>query len=100
VRNAIPLASLSATTTVSFRAGGTLGISGSFTDKGVTDALWAYTISWSDGTSTSGTTSAHGVAIARSHAYRTAGTYMVSMKVRDKDGTVGRSATVIVTVAP
>jgi PKD repeat protein len=101
VTNAKPVVTLSATTPTTFSINGSLSISGSFTDKGANDATWTYSIAWGDGTAaTTGTASAQGGAITASHPYTKTGTFKVQMNVTDKDGAIGKSPIITVTVNP
>ena len=78
-----------------------LAVQGSFADKGVADAPWAYTIGWGDGTpATTGTAMAPGALPPASHVYAKAGTFRVALIVRDKDGAAKTSNVITVTVAP
>jgi probable HAF family extracellular repeat protein len=65
-----------------------------FTDQGnddaVTTAGWAYTITWGDGTTTTGN-DFPGRVISQDHRYPQPGRYSVMVEVRDKDGGVGTS---------
>lgn len=81
-------------------AGSTYTVNASFSDAGVADSPWAYTIAWGDGTTSEGTTSAQG-GISASHTYSTSGSYAVSVSVKDKDNGVGSDdAAVIVKAIP
>jgi len=60
-----------------------------FSDPGANDAPWRYTISWGDGSTTSGSTSSQGDPITASHLYLLPATYRVRVTVTDKDGGVG-----------
>jgi PKD repeat protein len=99
ILNATPAVTLAATTATTLAPGGTLGVEGRFTDAGLGDAPWTYTVVWGDGTtSTTGSTSAQGGAIPAGHRYAAAGTYSAYMTVKDKDGKIGTSASVTVIV--
>ena len=98
VVNHNPHVVLSTTQGTSVPLGSSYLVSGSFTDPGVLDAPWAWTILWGDGTSTSGTTTVQGGAITAAHAYAALGTYSIKMTVRDKDGGTGKSNSVGVQV--
>jgi hypothetical protein len=64
--------------------------SGSFSDPGVVDNPWSYSIDWGDGSPTSdGNTNSQASAITDSHQYCAAGDYTVSLSVTDKDGGSG-----------
>lgn len=72
---------------------------GNFTDPGVNDAPWTYTINWGDGTPTATGTGTPGIPINASHTFATvAAARSVRMTVHDKDGRIGTSNTIVVTV--
>ncbi|MGQ0639840.1 MAG: PKD domain-containing protein [Gemmatimonadaceae bacterium] len=101
VTNAAPAAVLTATTATTFPVSGALTVQGSFTDKGMNDQPWTYTITWGDGTaSTAGSVTMPGSLPAASHVYTRAGTFAVRLNVKDKDAKIGTSATIMVTVTP
>lgn len=61
--------------------------SGTFSDPGIVDAPWSYTIDWGDGSAESeGSTDSQNAPITDSHQYCTPGAYTVSLSVTDKDG--------------
>ncbi len=65
-------------------------LSASFSDPGVNDAPWAYTIDWGDGSAqTTGSTTSQGSPITATHTYTAAGTNTVGVTVTDKDGEAG-----------
>ena len=66
-------------------------VSGTFTDPGVQDAPWSWTIQWGDGSASSGRTSTQPGPIAASHVYTTLGTFKITLFVTDKDGGTGKS---------
>jgi DNA/RNA endonuclease G (NUC1) len=74
-------------------SGGTFTLAGGFADPGQNDGPWTYVINWGDGNS-SGSTNAQG-AIAGSHQYFIAGSYTVTLTVKDKDGGVGSASTTV-----
>jgi hypothetical protein len=98
--NAPPVTTITATSPTAFRVGGALGVEGRFTDKGANDAPWTYTIYWGDGTTSTGSAAGPGLPIAASHVYAKYGTFSANMYVRDKDGAIGWSARITVTVSP
>lgn len=101
VTNATPAVSLSAASAVSFPRGGTLSVRTRFTDAGVNDAPWAYTLVWGDGSpNTAGTSTSQGVETTFGHVYPVAGTFTAYVTVTDVDGRVGRSVNLTVTVTP
>lgn len=75
-------------------------VSGTFTDPGLLDAPWAWSIQWGDGGTSSGSTSTQAGAISASHVYMRAGTFRVRMTVTDKDGGAGKSNSVSVQITP
>jgi choice-of-anchor C domain-containing protein len=99
VRNAAPVVTFVATSPTSFLVGGSLSVQGSFSDKGVSDGPWQYSIAWGDGTAaTTGTLASQGTPITASHTYAKAGTFSASLKVTDKDDKAGTSAVIRGTV--
>lgn len=100
VGNAAPQVTAQATSPTTFAAGGTLSISGGFTDAGAGDAPWLYRIYWGDGAYTVRAPVAAGASITGSHVYPRPGSYQAYVSVVDKDGGSGRSAGIAVTVTP
>lgn len=90
VVNAIPVVNAGADVTLT--SGQTLAFAGSFSDVGVNDAPWAYTIDWGVGAATTGSSSNQAAAITSSRQFCAAGTYAVSLSVTDKDGGTGTDA--------
>ena len=71
-------------------AGASFTFSATFSDAGVNDGPWAYTITWGDGSpATTGTDSSQATAITAAHSYAAAGTDTVLVMVTDKDGGAG-----------
>lgn len=67
--------------------------SGTFSDPGVVDNPWSYTIDWGDGsTDSEGTRNSQVSPIMGSHGFCAAGSYTVSLSVTDKDGGVDMDA--------
>ncbi len=65
-------------------------LEGGFSDPGVVDDPWGFTIDWGDGSATSeGSTDSQAAPITDTHQYCAAGSYTVSMSVTDKDGGLG-----------
>ncbi|MDQ3698374.1 MAG: PKD domain-containing protein [Gemmatimonadota bacterium] len=88
-------------TPTTFASGGSVTLSGSFSDNGANDAPWKYGYLWGDGTPQStGTLSAQGSVPGASHTYPSAGTYLVQLRVTDKDGKAGFSKKITITVTP
>jgi PKD repeat protein len=70
-------------------------LSASFTDAGVSDAPWATSIDWGDGSPVmQGTTGAPG-AISGSHTYGLPGAFTITVQVTDKDGGNGSDVAVV-----
>jgi hypothetical protein len=63
--------------------------SGSFSDPGVIDFDWHWTIDWGDATQSAGSTANQAAPIAASHQFCAAGDYTISLSVRDKDNATG-----------
>ena len=85
---------------INIHSGQVANFAGHFTDPGLGDAPWAYSVSWGDGSSAlTGSTSDQSIAIVGSHSYVPIGTYTVSFSVTDKDGASG-SKTTTVNVTP
>ena len=70
-----------------------------FSDPGVNDAPWAYSIDWGLSTSTMGTTTDQSVSITADHQYFVPAEYTVEVCITDKDGGVGCDIQVV-TVSP
>lgn len=99
VYNAKPVVSLAATSATTFSSGGTLAIEGRFTDAGAADQPWSYTLVWGDGSASStGSLASQGSATAASHRYTAPGSYLAYLTVKDKDGGIGTSAKLAITV--
>jgi hypothetical protein len=77
-------------------SGQTLSLSAGFSDPGVNDKPWSFTIDWGDGTSDSGLTSVQGAGtVAGSHRYLIPRTYTITVSVTDKDGGKGSSSSTL-----
>jgi N-acetylneuraminic acid mutarotase len=98
VVNHNPHVVLSTTQTSPALVGAAVPVSGTFTDPGVLDAPWSWTIVWGDGSASSGVAGTQGGAIAASHGYSVPGSFTIKMTVRDKDGGTGKSNSVSVSV--
>jgi DNA/RNA endonuclease G (NUC1) len=59
---------------------------GSFSDPGVNDAPWSYSVSWGEGAPTAGSVMSQAIVVGGSHTYLSAGTYTLRLTVTDKDG--------------
>jgi PKD repeat protein len=72
-----------------FTSGQTFNFAGSFSDPGINDAPWNWSIDWGAGTPTTGSKTAQG-AITASNRVCGAGTYNVVLSVTDKDAGTGK----------
>src|SRR5438270_702966 len=96
IANAAPVASAGAQAAT---AGASLTFSATFSDAGVNDGPWAFTIAWGDSSAqTTGSATSQASAITATHTYAAAGTDTVRITVADKDGATG-SATAAVNVS-
>ncbi|MDB4882264.1 MAG: hypothetical protein JWL95_1030 [Gemmatimonadetes bacterium] len=86
VRNVAPTVDAGADKT--FTSGQTFDFAGSFSDPGVNDSPWNWSIAWGVGSPTTGSATAQG-AITASRRVCGAGTYDVTLSVTDKDGGLG-----------
>lgn len=78
-----------------------LNFSGTFSDPGVNDAPWSWSIDWGFGTPTTGSTNSQAGAITASKKYCAVGSYTISLSVTDKDNGAGSaSRTLVVTAIP
>ena len=75
-----------------FTSGQTFNFAGSFTDPGVNDSPWNWSIDWGVGSPTAGSTNVRG-AITASNRVCGAGAYDVILSVTDKDGGKGSDTT-------
>ncbi|HTD83464.1 MAG TPA: PKD domain-containing protein, partial [Gemmatimonadaceae bacterium] len=100
---AISLVNVAPTVTmISAPATGTAGVNYTiqykFTDPGTKDSPWYYQPNWGDGKKLSlNTASTQGQTITQAHIYSSPGTYTVTVKVIDKDGSSG-STSFLVTI--
>jgi hypothetical protein len=93
IRNAEPV--VDAGSDVRVNAGETASFSGSFSDKGVNDALWSWTRDFGSLGSYSDKTDSQTAAILGSKRFCKAGTFPVSLTVVDKDGGSGSDELVV-----
>jgi TolB protein len=100
IHNAPPVVQLSATSATTIPVNGSVSVEGVFTDLGVNDGPWHWTIFWGDGLTSGGYATQQNVAIPRSHRYGSAGTFHAYMRVKDKDGKLTSSAPITITVTP
>src|SRR4029077_21008649 len=100
ISNAPPVVTLPANQTAT--SGTAYSLSATFSDAGVNDSPWSYSIDWGDGSpSTTGSVTTQASAIKASHTYAAGGTDTVRVTVTDKDNGAGLAKTpVTVTVAP
>jgi PKD repeat protein len=100
VTNAAPVVTFAATTPTTVRAGQSVSFQGAFTDAGVNDQPWTWSITWADGSpATTGVVTAQGNLGLVVHTYATAGSYDTVLKVTDKDGKKS-STNIAITVNP
>jgi hypothetical protein len=86
IRNAPPKVDAGGDQTLS--SGQTFNLAGSFSDPGVNDSPWNWSVAWGFGTATTGSTNTQG-SISASRRMCTAGTYNVVLSVTDKDAGTG-----------
>jgi PKD repeat protein len=93
IANAAPVvsATLGAATIPS---GGSVALTGSFSDAGLADAPWTYSIAWGNGT-TGGTLNAQSQQVSGTRQFCAAGSYAVTLSVTDKDGGTGSAASML-----
>jgi Tol biopolymer transport system component len=70
-------------------SGASFNFSGSFSDPGIHDSPWNWTLNWGEGPAVSGTNLSPALPIAGVHQYLRVGTYRVELTVTDHDGSVG-----------
>ncbi|HYL56414.1 MAG TPA: PKD domain-containing protein [Gemmatimonadales bacterium] len=98
IANANPVVTLPANQVAT--AGVAYNLSATFSDAGVNDTPWGYSIDWGDGsTPTTGSATSQSTAIAASHTYAAGGTDTVRVTVTDKDGGAGTGKTPVVVAA-
>jgi PKD repeat protein len=96
IANAAPVVTAAAQAAI---AGASFTLSATFSDAGVRDSVWSYTIDWGDGSpATTGTTNSQATALTAAHTYAAPGSDTVQVTVTDKDGGAG-SVKAAVTVA-
>ena len=98
VKNVVPKVTISAGSATTLTLGTTFSLDGSFTDPGVLDAPWTYSIAWGDGTSATTGTGVPGTPLAATHRFNKRGTWTIKMTVTDRNGGKGTSNAVAVTV--
>ena len=98
IANAAPTVNAGSNQTAT--VGAAFSLSVAFTDPGVNDAPWAYSIAWGDSSAAAtGSTTSQSTPIAATHTYSAPGTDTVRVTVTDKDGAPG-AGLLVVTVAP
>ena len=106
VNNVNPIVSNISVSPLSVPAGGTVTLTGNYTDPGYhgspADEQLQVFITWGDGQSTSVVTSGAPGAINQTHQYAAAGNYTITVQVSDNDGgmTVETVALVVTTLPP
>ena len=102
IGNIAPVPNFVARTATTVRVGESVTFGASGTDIGVKDAPWTFTYDWADGTTYAGTVTVLPAAsrpLLRAKSWSTPGTYVVTLSIRDKDGSIG-SASITITVTP
>ena len=98
IANAIPVVTLPANQAAT--AGIGYSLSATFSDAGVNDSPWGYSIDWGDGsTPTTGSATSQAAAITATHTYAAGGTDTVRVTVTDKDGGAGVAKTAVTVAA-
>jgi hypothetical protein len=99
IANAAPTVNAGADVSLDF--GATLNLNATFSDPGVNDAPWTYSIDWGDGgAATTGSKSSQSAAITASHTYAAGGQYTVRVSVTDKDNGSGTDDLIATMSAP
>ena len=76
-------------------------LTATFSDPGMNDAAWPYSIDWGDGSfPTTGNATSQASPIAATHTYAAAGTSTVRVTVTDKDGAAGVGTKLVTVSAP
>jgi PKD repeat protein len=79
--------------------GDTTTLSATFSDPDPSDGPWSYTITWGDGTSSTGSTATQTAPIAASHVYASAGSFRVPVTVTNSGGISGVDTVAVTVVA-
>jgi PKD repeat protein len=61
----------------------------SFTDAGIDDGRWIFSVDWGNGTSQTGNAKRQGAISGIRHIYEERGDYLIRITVQDKDGGIG-----------
>src|SRR5690242_499968 len=98
IANAPPVVTLPANQTAT--SGTAYSLSSTFSDAGVNDSPWSYSIDWGDGSpTTTGSVTTQASAVTTSHTYAAGGTDTVRVTVTDKDGGAGTAKTPVAVTA-
>ena len=97
VDNVAPI--VSAGSDVTINSNDVLNFSGSFSDPGVNDAPWSWSIAWGVGSPTTGSTTSQAAAITASQQYCAPGAYTVTLSVTDKDNGPGSDSRLVTVLA-
>ncbi len=89
VRNLAPVVSAGPDQVI--ESGQPLVLTGSFSDAGLMDNPWSWSVNWGNGSNAMGSTNTQGALVVNNQACA-AGTYNVTLSVTDKDGGVGSDA--------
>jgi Astacin (Peptidase family M12A)/PKD domain len=88
--------SVDAGSDLSVVSGNTVTLIGGFTDPGIVDYPWNWTVNWGFGSTSAGTTNTQGASVfSVSRRVCTAGTYAVGVSVTDKDNGTGSDETTL-----
>jgi PKD repeat protein len=99
IANVAPTVSVPASLTAT--AGSPFTLTATFSDPGVNDAPWTYSINWGDGTAaTTGSVTSQAGGISSTHTYAAAGSNTAILTVTDKDGGAGSGQTLVTVVQP
>ncbi len=85
---------------VTAATGDTVTVTATFTDPGPNDAPWTYTVTWGDGSSTSGAASSKSAPIAAAHVYATIGLDSVRVTLTNAFGLSGSDVLAVQTNTP
>src|SRR5437762_1913572 len=80
--------------------GDTTTLSATFSDPDPSDGPWGYTITWGDGTSSTGSTASQTAPIAATHVYAGGASFRVTVTVTNNGGISGVDTVAVTVVAP